>query len=422
MKRIRVFIILIMLIGVGASPAFAQQEDQQPITVYMDGLLLDFDVEPIIQNDRTLVPFRVIAEALNVTVTWDQVNRMVIAETQDISVHMTIDSNIARVNNCSVEMDTCPIIYKDRTLLPARFFSEVFGCTVNWDADSRRVEIASPPAVMKVVGFYALGDEKTSSWTDLFNVPYPQAEEGNTGIISDLALGWFTMDEAGNLLTRSNTGWQRPQGWENVIKTAFQYNLTTQMVVHMTDGEGKMVRFLNNQEAVERGVVAIASQVQDYQGVNLDFEGLGLNETEEELQKTRADFTYFVSRLSQELKKAGKELTLTLHAPNSAYQGYDYKTLGELADYIVIMAYDYGQRPEPVKMVAQAIEQAKSAVPAEKLLLGISAASENSQSVVTKIGLAKMNNLKGIALWRLGIISDEIWEVLKASIIKPSEL
>lgn len=39
--------------------------------VLLDGLPVTFDVYPVIQNGRTLVPFRAIVEALNVKATWD---------------------------------------------------------------------------------------------------------------------------------------------------------------------------------------------------------------------------------------------------------------------------------------------------------------------------------------------------------------
>ncbi|MBZ4688159.1 MAG: hypothetical protein PWQ96_470 [Clostridia bacterium] len=106
---------------------------------------------------------------------------------------------------------------------------------------------------------------------------------------------------------------------------------------------------------------------------------------------------------------------MTLHAPNSAYKGYDYGALGELADKIIIMAYDYKEEPgpEPVSRVKQAVEMAIQSVPPKKLLLGISAHSETAESIPTKISIAKRYDLQGIALWRLGLISDDMWAALK---------
>ncbi|MEA1962469.1 MAG: stalk domain-containing protein, partial [Bacillota bacterium] len=403
---------------------FASQgaEQTQEIKVLMDGIQLGFDVEPQIENGRTLVPFRRIAEALNVEVSWDELDRCVIADNGDISVRMPLDSQYAWINKSRVTMDAAPLLINGRTQIPARFFSEVFGCKVEWIADSSTVKITSPPQVMKVTAFYALGDKMTSSWTDLFEKAYPESEQGNTGVVSDLALGWYSMDEKGKLLTKSSTGWQRPDGWEKVVETAARYKMDTQMLIHMTDGKGRLIRLLNDEKAVNQAIDSITKEVCLYNGVNLDFEGLGWNDSIEELDKTQAVFNNFVEKLSLELKKQGKELTLTLHAPNTAYLGYDYETLGRVADHIIIMAYDYGTQPEPDGLVCQALDMVISFVPADKILLGISAVSETPESLINKIGIAKKYNLEGIAIWRLGLLSDGMWKVVKDNVIKPVEL
>ena len=42
------------------------------ITVTMDGEDMDFDVEPVMENDRVLVPFRAIFEVLGCNVTYTE--------------------------------------------------------------------------------------------------------------------------------------------------------------------------------------------------------------------------------------------------------------------------------------------------------------------------------------------------------------
>lgn len=413
MKRILRFTLLLigLILAAGTIPASAQLEED--IKVFIDGAQLQLDVAPQIQNGRTMLPFRAVADALDIDVIWESAARQIIAEDSSITLEMTIDSKLAKVNDQVVIMDTAPVILNGRTLLPARFFSETFGCVVKWDPSTRIVNIVSAPPEMKIIGFYALGDEKTSSWTNLFNTPYPQASKGNTEVLSDLALGWYSLDETGQLLRKSTSGWEIPSGWEDVLEAAEKYELKTQMVVHMTDGGGKLVRFLNNDEAVRLAAVSIAEEAQLYQGVNLDFEGLGWNESGEELMKTRQLFNNFAALLSEELKIHGLELILTLHAPNSSYRGYDYLTLGKIADHIIIMAYDYGSKPEPEDLVIQAVSQATAQVPPEKLILGISAVSETGESLKKKLKIAWEYDLEGAALWRLGLITDEMWKVLK---------
>ncbi|WP_422447104.1 glycosyl hydrolase family 18 protein [Thermoanaerobacterium sp. DL9XJH110] len=154
-----------------------------------------------------------------------------------------------------------------------------------------------------------------------------------------------------------------------------------------------------------------------YHGVNLDFEGLDYQDDGEQLRMVHNSFTKFGRLLAEQVEAANLILTLTLHAPNSAYQGYDYKALGEIADRIIIMAYDYGSTPEPVSLVTQAVEMAKALVPPEKLVFGISAPTETPESILTKLGIAKRYRLNGTAVWRLGLVTGEMWDALRATVI-----
>jgi len=412
-------IFLLTLLMIAGQPWINQAHGQEPISVFIDDLSLKPDVAPVIYNDRTLVPFRAIAEAMNVEVTWDEPTRTVYAAKGGTRVTLQIDNPVASHNDNRISLDTAPKIVSGRTMIPLRFFSEAFDCQVAWDSSLRRVSITTPPQIMTVIGFYALGDSQTSSWTDLFGRSYPEMAAGHTKILSELALGWYSLDKEGNLLDKSRTGWQRPDGWETVLDGAKQYKLACEMVIHVTDGDGTITDLLNDTAAMKHAARAISAEAQFYKGVNLDFEGLGYNDSGAELKQVQQNFTYFVNLLHQELGNKG--LTLTLHAPNSAYPGYDYQALGKICDQIIIMAYDYGPKPEPISMVKQAVELACQSVPADKLIMGISAPSETADSIPAKIGIAKRYNLKGVALWRLGVINDGMWQALDNSLIARKE-
>ena len=49
----------------------AYAEEAKTVSVYTDGTQIDFDVEPQIINDRTMVPMRAIFEAIGAEVNWD---------------------------------------------------------------------------------------------------------------------------------------------------------------------------------------------------------------------------------------------------------------------------------------------------------------------------------------------------------------
>jgi len=274
-------------------------------------------------------------------------------------------------------------------------------------------EIA-PPHKLNIIGFYALGDARTSSWMDLFGSPFPLTALGNTDIVHELALGWYTIDAAGALLTRSpRHAWQRPLAWEYVLSAAGRYDLRAEMVVHETNRGDLLTTFLADDKAMEQAVAAIAAASGRYGGVNLNFEGLGFLARGEEEKAIRDSFTHFVARLAPALRAANRTLTLTLHPPNSVYRGYDYAALGALADRIIIMAHDYGESPEPLHRVVQAVEMALVHVPREKLILGISVYTETAVSIVDKLVVAEQYRLQGVSFWRLGLLIDEMWRTLR---------
>lgn len=407
------FFAITLIVCTTVQPAFAQEGT---IPVFIDNLPISFDVPPAVRDGRTLVPFRAIAEVLHVQVDWNSEAQTINATGSGAQIELVIGSKTALLNQAPTLLDVGPQIIAGRTLVPLRFFSTAFGCTVKWDEHSREIHIFTPPAEMAVIGFYALGDSRTSSWANLFGLPYPDSAKGNTDIVGTLALGWYSLDKDGNLLTESKTGWKKPDGWEDILSAAQKYALQTEMVIHVTDTDSAISSLLSSGEAMDRAIGAIIKEVNMYGGVNLDFEGLGLSQRGEELKPVQEKFTLFVVMLSEQLRKFGKGLTLTVHPPNSEYRGYDYGELAKAADHMIIMAYDFGPKPEPIGLVRQAVEMAIANVPSQKLVLGISVPYEMEESIVPKISIAKRYGLGGIALWRLGLVSDGTWGVLRSMI------
>ncbi len=118
--------------------------NQNPV-VYLDGKKLDFEVEAIIENGRTLVPLRAIFEALGAQVDWDNDTRTVTAVKGKTTVVLTIGSTQPTVNGEVRTLDVAAKISSSRTLAPVRFVGEAFGSTVGWDAATRIVSISSKP-------------------------------------------------------------------------------------------------------------------------------------------------------------------------------------------------------------------------------------------------------------------------------------
>ena len=118
-------------------------QENSVIRVHVDGHILTFDTNPVIENDTTLVGFRSILEELGATVEWNEETRTVTAVKDDIEIILTIGSNVAYVNGESVELLAAPAIMENSTMIPVRFISEQLGMKVAWNGDTKLITITS---------------------------------------------------------------------------------------------------------------------------------------------------------------------------------------------------------------------------------------------------------------------------------------
>ena len=121
-----------------------QSSKPKNITVYINNKQLNFDIYPITEKDRTLVPMRAIFEALGAEVEWENETQTATATKEGITVSVTIDSNRMLKNGEEIELDVpARLVGDSRTLVPLRAISEAFGCQVEWDEELQRVDIYS---------------------------------------------------------------------------------------------------------------------------------------------------------------------------------------------------------------------------------------------------------------------------------------
>lgn len=379
-----------------------------PTKIELDNYPLTFPTEPIIMQGTTMVPFRSIAEALNIKITWDSKTKTITAikgqGASSVQVKLTVGQKQATVNTSKVNLAVAPIVTNGNTLIPLSFFSQQFGAEVDWNAATRTVSITSPKERLYTLGFYAI-----QAFSDVKRVPTLDA----------VAFGWSRIDENGEF-TLTGKDFRLPQAAgevtaDSLVADAASSRTTPYLMVYSSDTKGELTKVIENATVRKKVIEDIVNAATDkkFQGILLDFEGLGLTTDK---TKTRSSFTNFVKEISKAAKGADLKLSLALHPLNSSYQGYDYKSLGQIADEIIIMAYDYTSskgNPEPISKVNEGIQLAVKEAGAQNLVLGLNMNNENESSLQALVGLAKRYQLKGIALWRLGIISNGEWNKLR---------
>ena len=120
------------------------QYKEHIITITLNGKALpteNIDQPPIIENGRTLVPLRVIFEALGAEVTWEDATQTVGATRGDIKISLQIGSSEMKINDTVKTLDVPAKLLNSRTLVPVRAVAEAFGCKVGWDGVTNTVTI-----------------------------------------------------------------------------------------------------------------------------------------------------------------------------------------------------------------------------------------------------------------------------------------
>ncbi|QST00099.1 glycoside hydrolase family 18 protein [Pontibacillus sp. ALD_SL1] len=200
--------------------------------------------------------------------------------------------------------------------------------------------------------------------------------------------------------------------------------------------------------------------------------------------ETKEDYNNFLRKAKKRLSAEGLQMSTALAPKKSAeqtgawYGAHDYKTHGEIADFVVLMTYEWGYSGgppmpvSPIDPVRNVVEYALSVMPAEKIFLGqnlygydwtlpykkgnepaealspqkaIRRARENNveiqfdeeakapfytykdangnkhevwfedaRSIQAKFDLVKELGLKGVSYWKLGLPFPQNWQLIES--------
>ena len=170
------------------------------------------------------------------------------------------------------------------------------------------------------------------------------------GKMDAVTFGWSAMvnDSKGvwlNTGTEGGNEFKVPSGYEDIVSYVESNGKKAHLGVYMDTSDG-VADLLLNADKRKTAVEAIMAELNKsyeaigrnpYSGITIDFEGL-------KGEDVKQGFNEFLMDLSAKLKAQGKTLYVTVQPVlfNGAYfDGFDYKSIGELADKVILMAHDY---------------------------------------------------------------------------------
>lgn len=193
--------------------------------------------------------------------------------------------------------------------------------------------------------------------------------------LSALYVFSYGFTEEGNLVyPASDDGW--------MIREAREAGVRPVLTLTPLGADGRfnnnLVSALVREEAVQQRLIwelGRTMQERGFEGLDIDFEYV--------LAEDRERFAAFVRKARQVMNLFGYPVTAALAPKTSAgqkgllYEGIDYRLLGEAANSVMLMTYEWGysQGPPmavaPIHMVRRVVEYAVTEIPREKISLGI---------------------------------------------------
>lgn len=167
-----------------------------------------------------------------------------------------------------------------------------------------------------------------------------------------------------------------------MINTAKGYGTAPILTITPIDSTGMFNNVLiheviNSPEKTDILISNLLSTVNEkgFEGIDIDFEYI--------LPEDRLPYVEFVKKVHETFSPLGYPVSVALAPKTSAdqrgvlYEGKDYRLLGEAADSVLLMTYEWGytfsepRAVAPINEVRKVVEYALSEIPKEKIKLGI---------------------------------------------------
>lgn len=173
-----------------------------------------------------------------------------------------------------------------------------------------------------------------------------------------------------------------PRNETAILQQAREFGLRPVLVLTPLGADGKfdsgLIRTAVENRAVQDRLLQRleeAAEEKGYRGIDVDCEYIPV--------EIRDGYTALVGRIREQAAASGRTVSVAL-APKTSreqkgllYEGMDYRGLGEAADRVFLMTYEWGytygppQAVAPLNKVRQVVEYARTEIPPQKMVLGL---------------------------------------------------
>lgn len=135
-KRFSIYLVILFALAMQFS-----LRAEGDIKININGQNVYGDASPIVVNERTLVPVRLVSENLGLAVDWNQDLQQITLSNEGTIIKFVIGMATYNKNGADFPMDIAPVVYMERTYLPIRVIGECLDKKVDWDQATKTVLI-----------------------------------------------------------------------------------------------------------------------------------------------------------------------------------------------------------------------------------------------------------------------------------------
>lgn len=397
-------IFIILVVGIIGSTYFLNKKNSKTnLVINNNNVTSRLKEDLIIEDDTTYVSMKDIKNFFDKYITQDEETGYIVTTSDKKTGTMQLDNTVIDINGSSKKISKAPTKINDKIYLPISELKDIYDIELTYNSDSNTVIIDSlnkklvkayatknivlrtkPSLISKFVervdkdSVVVIASDDSSGWTKI------RTESGHIGYVKTnklanyvnvrdemkeekqvqgkVSIAWDYFSKQGKAPDRSNSVYEGV----NVVSPAFIYidqngKLQTNIgdsgkaYIEWAHNRGyKVWPIISNNEYQEGMMDATSNLLNNYQsrvnfeeqiaklciqygfdGINVDFENM--------YEKDKDVYSRFIIELTPRLKEVGLVTSVDVTAPDGSPTWslcFDRNVIGDVADYIVFMAYD----------------------------------------------------------------------------------
>ena len=157
MKFKKLILTVIAVLAVSVPMSMSAYAENDVVTVMVDNETVEFDQNPVIIEGHTLVPVRAVFEKAGAEVMWDQPTQTATISRGDYVVTIKYGESVMYKNGTAIALEQPADVINNRTMIPVRAIAEAMDFSVTWDGHHSLILVSTSGKPYRAYAYLKLG-------------------------------------------------------------------------------------------------------------------------------------------------------------------------------------------------------------------------------------------------------------------------